>query len=195
MHQPSVDGHRWVELFPPDSLAGIALAPATAATAGVSTGLIVTCDDVDATHSDLRAKGLDVDAVVAHTGSSVSIRLGVAEVVGPIPSMFHVRDPDGNESLVIQDETVFSAGSGYRAVRPRSITSAARARFPAHDTALARRSSRSWDRRLMGRAPLDLLPLEAQIDLGAGRVGVRRALGRAPSVLGLAIMQKSWGSP
>jgi catechol 2,3-dioxygenase-like lactoylglutathione lyase family enzyme len=82
---PFGEGHRWVELFPPDGTAGIALAPGQGEGAGVQTGIILTTDDIDATHAELRSAGVDVDAEVARVGAAVEIRIGAADVVGPEP--------------------------------------------------------------------------------------------------------------
>ena len=98
---PFGDGHRWVELYPPSGPTGIALAPATPDAAGIQTGIIVTTDDIDATHAELRSGGIDVDPAVAREGAPRSITLGAAEVVGPTPPMFYLRDPDGNALLVV----------------------------------------------------------------------------------------------
>ena len=95
------DGHRWVELYPPGGTTGIALAPAQEGAPGVQTGIIVTTEDIDATHARLRSDGVDVDAEVARAGAPAEIRLGAADVVGPDPAMFYLRDPDGNALLVI----------------------------------------------------------------------------------------------
>src|SRR3954469_15965614 len=63
---PWADGHRWVEMYPPDGKAGIAIVPGDG---GARTGIILNTTDVDATHADLRAAGLDVDATVARQGA------------------------------------------------------------------------------------------------------------------------------
>src|SRR5581483_1965228 len=96
---PFGDGHRWVEVYPPGGTAGIALVPGNAG--GVQTGIIVATDDIDATHAELRSRGVDVDSAVARVGAPESIRLGAVDVVGPTPSMFYVRDPDGNSLLIV----------------------------------------------------------------------------------------------
>jgi hypothetical protein len=64
--------------------------------------LIVTVEDIDAAHADLRSAGLAVDDAIARPGSSVRIRVGAVDVVGPAPPMFRVRDPDGNALRVVQ---------------------------------------------------------------------------------------------
>jgi catechol 2,3-dioxygenase-like lactoylglutathione lyase family enzyme len=96
------DGHRWVELYPPSGATGIALAPGRAEEAGVQTGIILASDDIDATHVELRSSGVDVDDEVARVGAPAAIRIGAAEVVGPVPPMFYLRDPDGNALLIVQ---------------------------------------------------------------------------------------------
>jgi len=98
---PFGDGARWVELFPPDGTAGIHLAPGEGNPTGVQTGIILTTDDIDATHAELKVAGVDVDAEIARDGSPAEIRLGTADVVGPTPAMFYVRDPDGNALLIV----------------------------------------------------------------------------------------------
>jgi catechol 2,3-dioxygenase-like lactoylglutathione lyase family enzyme len=98
---PFGDGGRWVELFPPDGTAGLSLAAGATAETGVPTGIILTTDDIDATHERLRAAGVDVDAEIARPGASRQIRVGAVDVVGPQPPMFHLRDPDGNELLMV----------------------------------------------------------------------------------------------
>jgi catechol 2,3-dioxygenase-like lactoylglutathione lyase family enzyme len=99
---PFGDGGRWVELFPPDGVAGVALAPGPNRQAAIDTGLILTTDDIEATHARLRADGIDADAEIARPGSPAKIRVGGVDVVEPQPPMFHVRDPDGNALLVVQ---------------------------------------------------------------------------------------------
>jgi catechol 2,3-dioxygenase-like lactoylglutathione lyase family enzyme len=99
---PFGDGDRWVEIYPPGTSTGIALVPATAQDAGVLTGIIAWTGDVDATHAELRSRGVDVDPEVARPGSAAKIRMGSVEVAGPQPPMFYVRDPDGNALMIIQ---------------------------------------------------------------------------------------------
>jgi catechol 2,3-dioxygenase-like lactoylglutathione lyase family enzyme len=98
---PFGDGGRWVELFPPDGTAGLSLAAGADAETGARTGVIVTTDDIDAAHARLRALGVDVDGEIARPGAPVAIRVGAVEVTGPRPAMFHLRDPDGNELLMV----------------------------------------------------------------------------------------------
>ncbi len=98
---PFGEGGRWVELFPPDGTAGVSLAPGPHRATGVRTGIILTTADIDDAHVRLRAAGADVDAEIARDGASREIRVGSVDVVGPQPPMFHLRDPDGNELLVV----------------------------------------------------------------------------------------------
>jgi catechol 2,3-dioxygenase-like lactoylglutathione lyase family enzyme len=98
---PMGDGERWVELNPPDGVAGIALVPGSPATSGVDTGIVLTTDDLDATHTALRERGLDADRVIARPGGDEPMRIGAATIIGPTPAMFRVRDPDGNSLLLV----------------------------------------------------------------------------------------------
>jgi catechol 2,3-dioxygenase-like lactoylglutathione lyase family enzyme len=82
--------YRWVEVYPPNGTTGIAIAPPPpdGTPGGANTGIILTTDDVDATHEEMRAGGIDVDAEVSRMGD-------------PVPPMFWFRDPDANTLLVV----------------------------------------------------------------------------------------------
>ena len=87
---PFGDDYRWVEVYPPSGPTGIALAPPRPGDAtAVQTGITLTTGDVDATHAELRSRGVDVDAEVSRMGD-------------PVPPMFWFRDPDGNTLLVVE---------------------------------------------------------------------------------------------
>ena len=98
---PFGDGHRWLELYPPDGSAGIAPTAAAPGGAGVQTGIILTTGDIDAAHAQLRAAGVDVDGEIAREGAPATIRIGADSIVGPSPAMFYLRDPDGNAVMVV----------------------------------------------------------------------------------------------
>lgn len=97
------EGYRWVELYPPGTTTGIALVtPRPGDPAGVQTGILLNTDDIDATHAEMRSRGVDVDAAIARPGAPAQIRIGAVELVGPQPPMFYFRDPDGNSLLIVQ---------------------------------------------------------------------------------------------
>lgn len=77
-------GGRWVEVAPPGATTTVALVPE-----GVPVGIRLATRDADADHADLRARGVDTDAEV--------VRMGPA-----VPPMFAVRDPDGNNLILIE---------------------------------------------------------------------------------------------
>ncbi|WP_055570069.1 VOC family protein [Streptomyces atriruber] len=81
---PLGDG-RWIEVAPPGARTTVALVPE-----GLPVGIRLTTRDADADHADLRARGVDTDAEV--------LRMGPA-----VPPMFAVRDPDGNDLILIED--------------------------------------------------------------------------------------------
>jgi catechol 2,3-dioxygenase-like lactoylglutathione lyase family enzyme len=83
--------YRWVEVYPPEGTTGIALAPPPGGdpVSAKETGIILTTDDIDATHAELKDKGIDVDAEVSRMGD-------------PVPPMFWLRDPDGNSLMIVQ---------------------------------------------------------------------------------------------
>lgn len=83
-------GYRWVEVYPPGGTTGIALAPPReGGPVGIETGISLTTSDIEATHAELLAAGVDVDAEVSRMGE-------------PVPPMFWFRDPDANTLLVVE---------------------------------------------------------------------------------------------
>jgi catechol 2,3-dioxygenase-like lactoylglutathione lyase family enzyme len=100
---PWGDGQRWVEVYPPGSSTGLVLIPpAPDEAVGRNTGVILNTDDIDATHAELQALGVDVDAEVARVDAPAEIRIGPVEMSGPVPPMFYFRDPDRNTLLIVQ---------------------------------------------------------------------------------------------
>jgi catechol 2,3-dioxygenase-like lactoylglutathione lyase family enzyme len=100
---PWGDGHRWVEVYPPDSSTGLVLVPPRPGeSTGVQTGIVLNTDDIDAAHDELQSLGVDVDPEVARVGAPARIRIGPVEMAGPVPPMFYFRDPDGNALLLVQ---------------------------------------------------------------------------------------------
>ena len=91
--------HRWLEMYPPDGKAGLAIVPGNG---GVETGIIFNTTEIEATHADLVAAGLDVDQTIAREGAGVEITIGSVVNDNPAPPMFHVRDPDGNSLLIVE---------------------------------------------------------------------------------------------
>ena len=88
---PFGGGYRWIEVYPPEGTAGIALAPPRegAPLEPAVTGITLTTADIDATHASMKAAGVDVDAEVARMGADV-------------PPLFWFRDPTGHTLMVVQ---------------------------------------------------------------------------------------------
>jgi catechol 2,3-dioxygenase-like lactoylglutathione lyase family enzyme len=88
---PFGGGYRWIEVYPPEGTAGIALAPPPPGSEVVpaETGITLFTSDIDATHAALKERGVDVDAEVARMG-------------GPVPPMFWLRDPTGHSLMVVE---------------------------------------------------------------------------------------------
>ena len=84
-------GYRWVEVYPPEGTTGIALAPPRPGSEvnPAETGITLTTDDIDATHRELKSRGVDVDAEVSRMGD-------------PVPPMFWFRDPNGHSLMVVE---------------------------------------------------------------------------------------------
>ncbi len=87
---PFGDQYRWVEVAPEGADTTIAIAPPPPGkpAGGVETGICLNTPDIDATHAELQAAGVDVDAEVSRMGD-------------PVPPMFWFRDPDKNSLLVV----------------------------------------------------------------------------------------------
>lgn len=83
--------YRWIEVYPPQGATGIALAPPRPGSEvqPLDTGITLTTDDIDATHAELRARGVDVDAEVSRMGD-------------PVPPMFWLRDSTGHTLMVVE---------------------------------------------------------------------------------------------
>jgi catechol 2,3-dioxygenase-like lactoylglutathione lyase family enzyme len=83
--------YRWVEVYPPQGTTGIALAPPPeeGPVEPQQTGITLTTDDIDATHAEMKALGVDVDAEVSRMGD-------------PVPPMFWFRDPTGHTLMVVE---------------------------------------------------------------------------------------------
>lgn len=88
---PFGNGYRWVEVYPPSGTTGLAVVPPRPGSdvVGGETGIVLTADDIDTTHRELLALGVDADAEVGRMGD-------------PVPPMFWFRDPDGNSLLIVQ---------------------------------------------------------------------------------------------
>jgi len=88
---PMGDSYRWVEVFPPEGTAGIALAPPPPGSdvTPVTTGITLFTADIDAAHAELLAKGVDADAEVSRMGD-------------PVPPMFWFRDPSGHTLMIVE---------------------------------------------------------------------------------------------
>jgi predicted enzyme related to lactoylglutathione lyase len=83
--------YRWVEVYPPEGPTGIALAPPPdGQVTPTQTGITLTTDDIVATHAEMKARGVDVDAEVMRMGD-------------PVPPMFWFRDPSGHTLMVVEE--------------------------------------------------------------------------------------------
>src|SRR4051812_9570032 len=84
------DGARWIEVGPSGAEPPVALVlPREGDKTGIDLQFAYTTDDVDAAHSELRARGVDVDDEIMRMGN-------------PVPPMFFARDQDRNNFLVVQ---------------------------------------------------------------------------------------------
>jgi catechol 2,3-dioxygenase-like lactoylglutathione lyase family enzyme len=82
--------YRWVEVTPAGAETHIALAPPPeGGTTGAVNNIALSTADIEATHADLRSRGVDVDEEIARMGD-------------PVPPMFWFRDPEGNTLLMVQ---------------------------------------------------------------------------------------------
>jgi catechol 2,3-dioxygenase-like lactoylglutathione lyase family enzyme len=88
---PFGGSYRWVEVYPPEGTTGIALAPPPPGqeVTAAQTGITLTTDDIDATHAEMKSRGVDVDAEVSRMGD-------------PVPPLFWFRDPSGHTLMVVE---------------------------------------------------------------------------------------------
>ena len=87
---PYGNGERWVEVaVAGTSTPAIALVtPMGSNTPGGNSGVILSSNNLDADHADLKARGVDVDAEIMRGGD-------------PVPPMFWFRDQDANVLLIV----------------------------------------------------------------------------------------------
>jgi catechol 2,3-dioxygenase-like lactoylglutathione lyase family enzyme len=86
---PFGDGERWVEVTPPGGEASLALVPPQGEyQTGRMTGIALDTSDSEGLQSELRERGVDVDAEA----------MGGA---GGVPRLFFLRDVDGNKLMVV----------------------------------------------------------------------------------------------
>jgi catechol 2,3-dioxygenase-like lactoylglutathione lyase family enzyme len=87
---PFGDGNRWVEVAPAGAATTIALVqPMEGEEVGIEARIAFDSSDIDADHTALRERGVDVDPEVMRMG-------------GPVPPMFWFRDADGNRLLLVE---------------------------------------------------------------------------------------------
>jgi catechol 2,3-dioxygenase-like lactoylglutathione lyase family enzyme len=88
---PFGGGYRWIEVYAAEGTTGIGLAPPPNADEVVpqQTGITLRTDDIDKTHAEFTALGVDVDAEVSRMGD-------------PVPPMFWFRDPTGHTLMVVE---------------------------------------------------------------------------------------------
>ncbi len=90
---PFGDSYRWVEVTPPGGGAKIALSrPEGDYQPGRVTGIALVSADARADHAELAAAGVDVDE--QGWGGD-----------GTVPFGFFFRDQDGNQLMIVQDES------------------------------------------------------------------------------------------
>src|SRR6478609_959246 len=81
---------RWIEVAPAGATTAIALTPPMGDfQPGRQTRIIVSTDAIEATHAALKDAGADIDPAVQRMGA-------------PVPPMFAVRDPEGNQLTIVE---------------------------------------------------------------------------------------------
>ena len=82
---------RWVEVAPSGAETPIALCPPGPGNdaGGRETGISLRTSDIDACHSVLKGRGVDVDPEISRMGE-------------PVPPLFWLRDPEGNQLMVVE---------------------------------------------------------------------------------------------
>jgi catechol 2,3-dioxygenase-like lactoylglutathione lyase family enzyme len=101
---PYGEGSRWIEVAPPGSANAIALVPPSEgrSAGGDAAHCALATEDIEADHATLRARGVDVDAEIARTGTSRPGLVSLdATITDPVPAQFFFRDSDGNRFLIV----------------------------------------------------------------------------------------------
>jgi catechol 2,3-dioxygenase-like lactoylglutathione lyase family enzyme len=104
---PYGNGSRWIEVAPPGAANTISLVPPSegGSAGGDETRCAFTTEDIEADHTTLQGRGVDVDAKIARKGNSRSGLISIdANVPDPVPSQFFFRDIDGNRFLIVQPD-------------------------------------------------------------------------------------------
>jgi catechol 2,3-dioxygenase-like lactoylglutathione lyase family enzyme len=89
---PVDENYRWVEVTPPAGGTPLAIVPPPPGAhdrIGTDTSVMLTTDDIETAHSELRDRGVDVDEEISRMGD-------------PVPPMFWFRDQDGNTLLLVE---------------------------------------------------------------------------------------------
>jgi lactoylglutathione lyase len=90
---PFGEGDRWVEVTPAGGGAAIALTrPQADFQPGRDTGIALVSQDPRADHEELKGQGVDVDEELM--GGD-----------GTVPLLFMLRDQDGNQLLIVEQES------------------------------------------------------------------------------------------
>src|SRR5919107_3505291 len=101
--------HRWIEVAPPGAANTVALIPSSegATVAGDVTRCAFATTDIEADHATLSARGVEVDARIAHTDTPRAGLVSTDMIVeDPVPAQFFIRDPDGNRFLIVQPDSL-----------------------------------------------------------------------------------------
>lgn len=88
---------RWIEVAPPGSTAVLALNPAWGGSPGGG-AVGIEASDLRQEHESLRAAGIEVGDLMGGEG--------------PVPLMFSVADPDGNNLWILQTSSAEPLGTG-----------------------------------------------------------------------------------
>ena len=83
------NGYRWIEVAPPGAETTIAIPPPSGRAGEKDTRISLQTDDIDALHTDLRSRGVDVDEEITRFGDRV-------------PPAFWFRDAEQNALMVVE---------------------------------------------------------------------------------------------
>jgi catechol 2,3-dioxygenase-like lactoylglutathione lyase family enzyme len=98
---------RWIEVSPPGATNTISLVAPSEGTSGGSDAAhcAFATTDIEGDHATLRARGVQVDAEIARSGSRRQGLVSLDATIGdPVPAQFFFRDPDGNRFLIVQPD-------------------------------------------------------------------------------------------
>lgn len=97
-------GGKWIEVAPPGAAHRVALVPSSEGKADSSkrTYCAFEVRSADETHAALREIGVYVSEIARKGSKRTGLFSEAGSIADPVPTQFFIRDPDGNQFLIVQ---------------------------------------------------------------------------------------------